>query len=314
MLFRSRFSAPRSRHGPRLELRTALAHGGIAEVSWLAPVDVDVTGFRVELSPDGVAWSTAAVASADAERATFPLAGGARVRVVPVVPELPAAATLPSDTYRVDGDAPVLVVDGFDRIVDGSYGGLHHDFAARIAEAAGGAVTVSHRAIDEDGFDLAGYAVVIWLLGDESVADHTFTATERAAVTAYLDGGGRVLASGSEIAWELADTAAPWLDDAFGATFSLDDSGSYAVTGVGALAALGTVGYGGAGAPYAEDYPDAFVPTLGGEVLLAYATGSAAAVGRPGRGALVGFPLELVDTPGELAALVGALLGYLGGS
>ncbi len=48
-------------------------------------------------------------------------------------------------------------------------------------------------------------------------------------------------------------------------------------------------------------------------MLLEYGTGTAAAVGLAGKGALVGFPLELVDTAPHLAAVVKALLGYAGG-
>ena len=65
-----------------------------------------------------------------------------------VVPLGPWESPLPSDTYRVDRDAAVLAVDGFDRVVDGSFGERSHDLVARLAEATGPAESLSHRAID----------------------------------------------------------------------------------------------------------------------------------------------------------------------
>jgi len=50
---------------------------------------------------------------------------------------------------------------------------------------------------------LANYAAVIWILGEESTADKTFDANERARVEAYLAAGGNLFVSGAEIAYEL---------------------------------------------------------------------------------------------------------------
>jgi len=155
---------------------------------------------------------------------------------------------------------------------------------------------------------------VIWTLGDESTADLTFSPDEQAAVTTYLAAGGAVLASGSEVAYDLGYSGhgATFLASALGAAFAADDSNSYTVSGEGPLAGLGPYGYGGAGAPYPEDYPDVLSAASGAVVLLRYGAGTAAAVGRQGGGALVGFPLEVMDQPSDRAALVAALLGYVG--
>jgi hypothetical protein len=212
----------------------------------------------------------------------------------------------------MDAGATTLVVDCFDRVLPtGSYHGLGHDFAARVGAAVGGAATVSHRALVEAGFALAPFAAVIWLCGDESTEDLTFHAAERALVLDYLDAGGGLVASGSEIAWELGTVDAAFLADAFGAAYAGDDSGSYAVAGAGALAAVASFAYAGAGSAYDEDFPDFLATAPGGEVLLEYATGTPAAVGLPGRGALVGFPLELVDSDAALAEVLGPLLDYV---
>ena len=312
---RLRWSMPRSRRGPRIELREAIAAGGSAKVRWLSPPDDDLTGFVVERSADGSTWTKAADVGADEGEASFPLAGGARVRVRARVTGVDDAEVLASDAYRVD-DAPiVLVVDGFDRVLDGSFGGLRHDFAALVGEAAGSVATVSHRAITEDGFDLASWPTVLWLLGDESATDRSLSTAEQQILKSYVDAGGRLVVSGSELAWELGQTTAgaSFLDHCFGAKYLADNSGSHTIAGAGALSSIGSATFASTGAPYLCPYPDALGATASGEVLLVYGGGKAAAVGAFGRGVLVGFPLELLDSAAKRAAVTQALLGFVGG-
>jgi hypothetical protein len=304
-----RFAAGHSRRGPRIELRSAVASGGQATVTWLAPPDREATGFAVETSADGATWDPAAEVSADQGEATFPLVSGARVRVVARGPW--PGPVRGSDVYRVDDGAAVLVVDGFDRVLDGSFGALAHDLAARVGEAAGPVHAASHRAVIEDGLDLAPYDVVIWLLGDESTADLVLSPAERDAIDAYLAGGGRILVSGSEAAWSLSSVDPTFLQVTLGAALQADDSGSLTVAGAGALSGLGPFAVAGPGAAYAEDYPDALTPVGEAETLLTYATGQAAAVGTPGRSVLVGFPLELLAGDGDLPVVMTALLDWL---
>lgn len=306
-----RFGVRHHRHGPRIELRQAIVEGGQAKVRWLSPKDDELEGFRVETSVDGKIWSVGAEVAADQDTATFATLG-VRVRVVPKIKSQGPDQALASDTGRIDGNASVLVVDGFDRVLGGSYGGLNHDFAARVGEAAGGAVTISHRALVEDGFSLSGYPVVIWLSGDESASDLTFSSEEQAIATAYVQGGGRLIVSGSEVAYELGSLGQGevFLNDILGAEYAGDDAGTSQAAGFGALSGVGAFGFGGAGAPYPEDYPDVLAAHGGAQAILTYDTGGVAAVGIPGKAALVGFPLEVVDS-GALQKLVGGLVGFV---
>ncbi|MEO7331131.1 MAG: hypothetical protein ABI193_21320, partial [Minicystis sp.] len=309
-----RWKLPHSRRGPRIELRAAFEKDGVAEVRWLAPADEDVTGFLVETSKDGAAFVSAAKVGSGEDHATFPLAsGGVRVRVRPVIPGLPD--TLASDVYRLDAKPQILVVDGFDRILDGSYGGLAHDFSALVGESAGRVATVSNEAITEDGFDLSSWPLILWLLGDESTFDHTFSPDEQQIVLDYVDGGGALIVSGSEVGWDLDQSPAGtfFLGHCFGAQLAADDSNSFSVAGKGPLQGLGPFAYGGPTAPYPEDSPDALSPFNGGEVLLQYGNGMGAAVGLPGKAVLVAFPLELMDEPADRAALLKKLVAFVGG-
>jgi hypothetical protein len=310
-----RWKLKHSRHGPRIELRELYPLDGTATVRWLAPVDEDVTGFVVETSIDGLSWTPAAKTTASASEATFPLATGARVRIKAQMKGMVTGDVLPSDTYRVDPSAKILVVDGFDRVLDGAHGGLAHDFAAQVGEAGGPVATISHRAVTEDGFDLSPWPVVLWLLGDQSTGDVSLSAGEQTALLDYVNGGGHLVMSGSELAFDTGQTAAGamFLEQCFGAAFLADDSGSREVAGQGPLAPIATFAFGGPKAPYAAASPDALAPTAEGMVLLEYGSGMAASIGIAGKGALVAFPLELTNSGAVLGTLVKSLVAFAGG-
>jgi hypothetical protein len=154
--------------------------------------------------------------------------------------------SMPSETVGCrrssQGDARVLLVNGFDR--------FDRTLAPRqsagpgIGGPAGGTATfdrlqprrmnafdyvVPHgQAVSQCGvpFDscqnenvlavqvlLTNYAAVVWMLGEESTADETFSNGEQNRVTAYLNGGGRLFLSGSEVAWDLGRSSGPTAAD-----------------------------------------------------------------------------------------------------
>lgn len=306
---RVRFGSRRGVAGGRIELRTATAEAGAAQVTFLAPADEDRVGFVVELAEASGPFRAVAEVGPEVRTATFSLTGGAarRVRVRSRLAD-PAAPTEASDTYALTPDASVLVVDGFERVLGGSYSGRAHDFAARVGVPLG-AASVSHRALTEDGFALTGYSAVVWLAGDQSRDDEALSAAEQALLSAYLSGGGALVVSGSEVAYALAGGG--FLAQ-LGASYVADDAGSLQVDAAAALGAAFTgVAFGGPAAPYEEDYPDVLGALSGASVLLRYGTGDPAAVGIAGKAALVGFPLEVVESDAQLATLLGALLGFV---
>jgi hypothetical protein len=121
--------------------------------------------------------------------------------------------------------------------------------------------------------------------------------------------------SGSNVGFDLGSTGsgAAFLAEVLGAQFTADDSGSYALAGEGPLAGLGTFGHAGPGAPYHETDPDVLSPAGDGVTVLRYGSGTGAAVGRAGKAAMAGFPLELVDGDEARAAVVKALVQFAGG-
>ena len=259
------------------ELLYSQTDGGSAAVAWLddpgGVLEVEVGGVRSDQSPVSVNPSDSLTATC---------ADG---------------SCLDSDRYGATG-SDWLIVDGFDRVLTGSYSERRHDFASRVGQALGGETfsVASNEAVGAGLVALADFGGVIWLLGDESTADLCFDEDEQARVEAYLDGGGRLLVSGSELGYA---TASSWLSGTLGIGYAADDAG----TNTAGTFTFGTI--------YEEDYPDVL---SGEQTLLRYDTGGAAAVAAtPGDGSVVavGFGVENVDDA-ELPTLMALLLAPFG--
>jgi hypothetical protein len=264
--------------GAAPELSAVEADGDQMRVSWRQDGFAEVT---VDVSDDGETWTVGA--SGSDGRATMSRVSWVRVR----------ADGAASDVYGATG-AGWWVVDGFDRVLDGSYDGPTHDFAAQVLNDLPVAASVASNEAVLDGIvDLVGAVGVIWLLGDESTADHTLTDDERAVLEDVMAAGGAVVLSGAEVAWA---TDSDWLDLWFAAGLSSDDADTLTVADFEI------------GAAYPEDYPDVL---WGVDVLWRYDSGGAAAV-VDGDRAVVGFGLENIE-PGARAAALAELVEALGG-
>ena len=94
---------------------------------------------------------------------------------------------------------------------------------------------------------LRRYRGVIWLTGRDW--DYTLTTADQAALTAYLDGGGRLFVSGQDIGWDIARNGAPpFYRDYLHATYLRDDSGFHELAGAGFLEGITVTIEGGDGA------------------------------------------------------------------
>ncbi len=63
--------------------------------------------------------------------------------------------------------------------------------------------SATSQAVADGLFPLSSYGMVDYILGDESTADETISSAGQAIVKDYLDGGGNVFLSGSNVAWAL---------------------------------------------------------------------------------------------------------------
>ena len=131
--------------------------------------------------------------------------------------------SFPTETLAVrikeSGNASILVVNGFDRI-DGHANIMEGDVArgylsrmntydyiiqhaVALDEHRRNFDSCSNEAVMDHQVTLSDYDTVIWILGEESSVDHTFDANERMLVKSFLDQGGNLFVSGSEIGNEL---------------------------------------------------------------------------------------------------------------
>lgn len=263
--------------------------------------------------------------------------------------------SLPSPTVGVRvspaGFAPHLIVSGFTRnnrtiaptryfsnningnvtrviqtkINDGSYvvqhgeaiagGGRYFDASDRFAVAAG-------------EVDLRQYHAVYWNLGREGSVEKTFTATEQDKVAAFLNGGGRLFVSGSELGWHLDHNGTTqdrnFIHNLLRTAYVADDAGTGTVTASpnGIFAGLGTLtfDYAGNGSIYRAAYPDLLAaagtpPSAAALVYGASGAGSAVAgLAFAGENKVVtlGFPFETIQSAQQRNALMARALVFFG--
>ncbi|MFH1853243.1 MAG: glycosyl hydrolase family 18 protein [Candidatus Neomarinimicrobiota bacterium] len=177
-------------------------------------------------------------------------------------------------------DVPqILVINGFDRM---SGTNNSRDFIRQH----GTAILATGQAFDAasnesviNGFvNLADYAAIDWILGEEGATNSSFTGEEQLLVADYLKYGGQLFLSGSEIGYDLVaqgSTAdqdfysgylkAEYLTDAAGDGYSATAVSSSCLDGLGSFSFdNGTQG------TYNVDYPDGIKPAAGAADCLRY--------------------------------------------
>ncbi|MBK8100693.1 MAG: N-acetylmuramoyl-L-alanine amidase [Planctomycetes bacterium] len=228
-------------------------------------------------------------------------------------------------------DAQVLLVQGFDRF-DRSvkfpdntrdYLRLLGDALRRDATFSLGFDAASNEAVSLGRVALSNYAAVAWSLGEESTQHETFSAPEQILVAAYLAGGGRLLVSGAELAWDL-DAQGSAADRAFlrgqlGVSYTADDAGTYALQpGLAGTVSAGLAALtfdNGTNGTFDVDWPDVLAPAdANSSVCLRYGNGQVAGIQRQAGNARVvafGFPLATIVSATGRAQLVRQSLQFL---
>ncbi len=333
---------------PPTHLRVQNDGAGRVTVAWRSsPTDTvglrgeAATAYRVYTSTDGFAWHAPLEVTATAY--TFAgLAAGERFYVrVTAVNE--GGESFPTEVLGVRvagvGGAPLLIVNGFDKLnrfglvrdVDprmGENGRMWvaqmnaRDYVVHHGEAVPPAYSwdsASNEAVAAGLVPLARYAMVDWFLGEESLEeDGSLDGAERAALRAFVEGGGALFLSGSEWAWDLVAMGRDpdFVRQVLHADYVADDAETYTVTATaaGALAGVGAFTFDAPG-EYDADFPDVLRPLEGATVALTYSggTGGAAAVQSSEgcrRTLVMGFPLEVVR-PEVRGEVMGGVLDFL---
>jgi uncharacterized repeat protein (TIGR01451 family) len=295
------------------------------------------TGYRVYTSTNGVGWSDGAPVTGTTAYTLTGLTSG-RLLHVRVTATNDGGESFPTEALSVRvGDAPdVVLVNGFDRLnramtvleddpVEGENRRMLLDRMNRYDYVTQHGATIfepfdsaSNEAVVSDSVQLGDYAVVDWLLGEESVADETLSDAERDRLEAFLDGGGGLFISGTELGWHLNDLeAAPhFYHERLRADHVADDAETYTVAPVdGALfAGLAPFRFDAPGM-YDPDYPDQIAPLNGSQAALSYQGGAGGMAALQYADELerivyLGFPFETI-WPEQREPVMERVLTYL---
>ncbi len=177
------------------------------------------------------------------------------------------------------GNNRVLIVNGFDRV-----NGTNNTFdyirqhGSAVAQDGQGFDAASNEAIVSGQIDLNDYSIVDWILGEEGTATHSFTSEEQGLAKTFLENGGNLFVSGSEIGYDLSGSGSTadnqFYQNYLKAQYISDDAGpTYAAYGVSGsiLESVGTFTYDdGSHGSYDVDYPDGIKPINGSEVCAKY--------------------------------------------
>lgn len=168
--------------------------------------------------------------------------------------------TLPAGTYTVtataDGYQPaskggVLIRDGQTTVadlalepgpcilvVDDDNGAAYEGYYTAALDAAGRAYevwTVAARG-SPDAATLSRYSIIVWFTGDDYST--TLTADDEAALTDFLNGGGRLFLSGQDVGYDKLGDSGNFLGQSLHAAYRWDDTDTYSLSGTAFLEGL----------------------------------------------------------------------------
>jgi len=197
-----------------------------------------------------------------------------------------------------------------------------YDYAIQHGEAISYPFdSASNEAVQEGQISLTNYGLVDWILGEESAPDETLNATERTLLEAFLDSGGALFLSGTEVGWHLDDQGGDpdFYNARLRAGYTGDDAETYEVTppsppSGSIFEGLAPFRFDAPGM-YDADYPDQITPLNGSVAALTYqggGGGTAAVQYADGCERLVyfGFPFETI-LPDQRPAVMGRVLDFL---
>jgi hypothetical protein len=301
------------------------------------------TSYRVYTSADGFGWGDAIATPAT----TLTLTGLApnQLIYVRVTGVNAGGESFPTPVLAArvatNDVAPALIVYGFDRIdrkmliqQNDTPEGLNrrmfldrinrYDYIAQHAQGIAYAFdSAVHAAVTSGDVGLGNYTIVDWIGGREQAPDVALNATDQALLRSFLDDGGALLISGSEIGFDLVSNGIgpAFYNNTLHASFVSDNAGTYNVLAVNGsiFEGLGSLAIDdGTHGTYNVDSPDVFAPQPGASSALLYNgdPNSTAALtyasGPCTRLVYMGFPLETIYPQATRMALMAKAMTFLG--
>jgi len=222
--------------------------------------------------------------------------------------------------------SPILIVNGFDRMsTDANTKNYIVHYAKALNNLNLSFDSCCNEAIIQNQMDLKNYKMVIWILGEESTADHTFDGQEQVLVRSYLENSGQLFVSGAEIGWDLDyhNNGLSFYRNYLKASYVADDANVYQFSGVPGSIFEGLSGLtfdNGTHGSYDVDWPDCIDPLGGSQVCLNYdGTSYYAAIQYEGTfgssnkvGKLVyfGFPFETIYPESDRNEIMKRIVNY----
>ena len=308
-------------------------------LGWFPNSEPDLMGYRMYFSFDNTNWTlfkdenifTAAITDTVLHQV---LNSDIYFRLTAVDNAPVPNESIPSDVYGMSNGTTflgkVLIVNGFDR-TDGGWTLPNHDFVFTHSTAIDANQfsfdSAPNESVEDSLISLNDYAAVFWILGDESTVNETFSAAEQALVKDYLENGGKLFVSGSQVAWDLdpdgAGNATPedeqFLHEYLKADFVTNHPGILQVSGADSSIFQG-LNFGFGQIPYQVDSSDVVTPVgAGAKACLKYDTSKVAAVQyagtfgagtSPGKIVYCTFPFETITEAQTRTIVMERVLEY----
>ncbi|MHC5080093.1 MAG: N-acetylmuramoyl-L-alanine amidase, partial [Planctomycetota bacterium] len=327
---------------PPTHLRVETLPFGRVRVSWRAPSDplegtAAATGYVVYTSKDGTAFGNGRPVTGTTSVEIGRLEPG-RVYYFRVASQNGGGESLPSEVLcaraRAGGPPSLLLVNGFDRL-DRHVTRRRRENTFDYVRQHAGAVkscgdlafdSASNEAVEAGDVLLDSYGAVLWILGEESTRDETFSDAEQPRVASYLAQGGAILVTGAEIAWDLGNRGAAsdqaFLTGTLKVAYLLDRPGAgirrvHPVSGT-LFDGMAPIDFDdGTQGTYNVDWPDVFQAQGGAVACLHYDGGAGHVAGvvwdggsMGGKLVVLGFPFETVVGDGIRSALMARILAF----
>lgn len=337
---------------PPINARVFNKTGGGIRVEWNAPpyntgdglLGDAATGYRVYLSTSNYGFQNA-VTTTNTYYETSAFSAGTTV-FVRVAATNAGGESFPTPVLAVRVaalglSAPLLIVDGFDRldrlalIPQYESSALGTDLRMYLNRMNTYSYVVSHavavpawctfdscvnEAVAGGIVSLSAYQAVDWISGEESTVDETFSSTEQARIASFVDAGGNLFVSGPEIGWDLdaqgATSDRTFYNQKLKADYVLDDAGTYTVAAVSGsiFAGIANFTFDNGSAIYDSEYPDVISALGGSQNALTYSgTSYTAGITYAGTYKLVnfGFPFEGITSAAVRTSVMTRIIDFI---